>query len=111
MTAQEDIKKAANEAAFREANERIEAARAALQPPLERVPFICECDDVDCRTLVRLTPVEYESVRSEGTHFFTVPGHSTQGEIVEEHETYVVVRKQGVEAEVASALDPRDGAA
>jgi hypothetical protein len=39
-------KRAENEASFRDANERIRAAERELNPPLERVPYLCECDDV-----------------------------------------------------------------
>jgi hypothetical protein len=107
---EDDAKRAANEATFRAANEHIRAARDDLQPPIDRVPFICECDDVACRSLILLTRAEYEFARRESTTFLVLRGHSSQGEVVSEHESYAVMRKTGVEADVAAALDPRDEA-
>ena len=100
-------KRAQNEAAFREANERIRAAERELDPPLERVPYLCECDDPACHEPVRLTAREYERIREDGATFAVAPGHSNDGEIVEEHEDYSVVRKSDGGGAVARALDPR----
>jgi hypothetical protein len=101
-------KRAANEATFRAANERIRAAERELDAPLDRVPYLCECDDVRCHEPVRLTAEEYESVRDDGATFLIVPGHSTEGELIEQEEHYCVVRKEGRGGEVARALDPRE---
>jgi len=103
----DERKRAENEAAFREANERIRATQRELNPPLERVPYLCECDDVGCREPIRLTAGEYERVRDDGATFAIVPGHSSAGEVVEEHEDYVVVHKRDGGGQVARALDPR----
>lgn len=100
-------KRAENEAAFREANEQIRAAERKLDPPLERVPYLCECDDVRCHEPIRLTAGEYERVREDGATFLIVPGHSSEGDVVDEHEDYLVVRKPDGGGEVARALDPR----
>src|SRR5689334_717562 len=107
VTSREEVKRATNEATFRDANERIRAAERELDPPLERVPYLCECDDVQCRELVRLTAPEYERIRADGATFAIIRGHSSDGEVVEEHEDYVVVRKPDGGGEVARALDPR----
>jgi hypothetical protein len=104
-------KRAENEAAFRDANEHIRAAERELDPPLDRVPYLCECDDVRCREAIRLTAAEYERVRADGATFAIARGHSSQGDVVEEHEHYLIVRKQDDGGDVARALDPRgDGA-
>jgi hypothetical protein len=107
VISRDETKRAENEATFREANERIREAERAFDPPLERVPYICECDDVHCREPVRLTAQEYERVRADGATFAIAPGHPTQGDVIDEHEDYVVVRKPDVGGEVARALDPR----
>lgn len=107
MISGDEKKRAENEATFREANERIRAAERALDPPLERVPYLCECDDVDCREPIRLTAPEYERVRDDGATFAIAPGHAGDGDVVEEHEQYLVVRKSDGGGEVARALDPR----
>ncbi|HKN63254.1 MAG TPA: hypothetical protein VJV76_02875 [Gaiellaceae bacterium] len=103
----DEEKRAANEATFREANEQIRAAERRLEPPLERVPYLCECDDVRCTELVRLTSGEYERVREDGATFFIVAGHSSTGDVVARHDNHLVVRKSGDGGEVARALDPR----
>ncbi|HZC74451.1 MAG TPA: hypothetical protein VE220_00635, partial [Gaiellaceae bacterium] len=74
MASDEERKRAENEATFREANERIRDAERQLDPPLERVPYICECDDVGCREAIRLTAPEYERVREDGATFVIAPG-------------------------------------
>src|SRR5947209_4253759 len=107
VTSREEEKRAANEATFREANERIRATEQELDPPLERVPYICECDDVRCCELIRLTASEYERIRDDGATFAVVPGHSSDGDVLEEHDQYLVVRKRDAAGEVARTLDPR----
>ena len=106
-----DQKRAANEAAFREANERIRAAEQALDPPVEHVPYLCECDDVRCHEPIRLTAGEYERVRADGATFLVARGHPTQGDVVADKGHYSVVRKKDGAGEMARALDPRGDAA
>jgi hypothetical protein len=107
VTTGNEEKHAENEAAFREANEQIRAAERELGPPLERVPYLCECDDVGCREPIRLTAPEYERIRGDGATFAIARGHSSDGEVVEEHDDYLVVRKPDCGGAVARALDPR----
>ena len=107
MATGDEEKRAANEATFREANERIRAAERRLEPPLERVPYLCECDEIRCHEPIRLTAEEYERVREDGATFLIVPGHSSMGDVVARHDDYLVVRKQGNGGDVARALDPR----
>jgi hypothetical protein len=103
----EEEKRAENEATFREANEAIRQAERELGPPLERVPYLCECDDMGCREVIPLTAPEYERVRADGATFVIVRGHSSQGDVLEEHESHLVVRKPNAGGQVARALDPR----
>lgn len=106
MSTSED-RKAENEAAFRDANERIRDVQRELQPPLERAPYLCECEDTGCHETVRLAPEEYERVRSDPTWFVIVPGHPTSGEAIDRRDRYCLVRKSGAAARVAVELDPR----
>jgi hypothetical protein len=100
---------ARNDATFREANEQIEAA--SIGAFTEGIPFICECAEESCTTLVRLSLDEYERVRAEPKHFLNAPGHESaagpHAEVVERHEGYVVVEKTGRAGEIVEALDPR----
>ena len=108
VISREEQKRAENEATFRAANERIRAAERELEPPLEPVPYLCECDEVQCHEPMRLTAPEYEHIRENGAAFGVLRGRSSNGEVVEEHEHHVVVRKpDGSGGEVARALDPR----
>jgi hypothetical protein len=101
---------AANEATFREANERIHerARELEFEPP---VPFLCECGEASCRVIVRLTRAQYEAVRDGGTRFLIAPSHeataAAAGSVVERNDGYVVVEKTGRAGEVAEARDPR----
>ena len=107
MATGDEAKRAANEATFREANEQIRATERELDPPLDRVPYLCECDDVRCRELIRLTAGEYERVREDGATFIIAPDHSSLGDVIEQNDHYLVVRKKDRGGEVARGLDPR----
>jgi hypothetical protein len=101
---------ARNDATFREANEHIQDR--AEQYGLEGlVPFICECAEESCTTIVPLTLEEYSHVRADSTHFLNVPGHQVAGQghvrVVEEHDRYVIVEKLGLAGEITRRLDKR----
>ena len=86
-----------NNLAFRAANEKIRAKAAEYHEPMERIPFLCECRDLDCTTIVRMIPSEYEAVRTNSKYFFTVTGHEKAeeplGEVVAREDGYVVIEK------------------
>jgi hypothetical protein len=88
---------AKNNYTFREANEQIRAKADEYDAPVERVPFLCECPVPSCTQILRLTLTEYENVRANPSHFFTVPGHeqadSAVGHVVSRESDYVVVEK------------------
>jgi hypothetical protein len=107
VSARDEEERAANEATFREANERIREAQRELQPPLERVPYLCECEEPSCHEPIMLTAEEYEAVRGEATWFVIVSGHPTDGEVVSERDGHSVVRKTGRGGAVAVQTDPR----
>ena len=107
VTSTDEEKRAENEAAFRQANEAIRATERELEPPLDRVPYLCECDDVGCRETIRLTAPEYERIRQDGATFAVARGHHSEGDVIEEHGDYLVVRKPDGGGDVARALDPR----
>ena len=105
---------ARNDAIFREANENIRAATVSMQfDDSEQLPFLCECADENCTTIVNVTGSEYEAVRQEPTLFVNAKGHHVNARgwarVVEEFERYVVVEKLGDAAEIVTEADPRDG--
>src|SRR5438067_4459894 len=92
---------AKNEARFREANERIEASAVQLAPSGEASPYLCECDEERCTTIIRLTLAEYEAVRSKPRQFFIAPGHQSAADrVLEEHELYTLIEKTGEEGRI-----------
>jgi hypothetical protein len=59
---------------FREANEGVAAKAGELELACS-IPFLCECCDRHCFARISLTLAEYEHLRSDPRHYFTVPGH------------------------------------
>jgi hypothetical protein len=102
-----ESRKAHNEALFRDANEAVRSVQEELGMPEGRMPFICECDDPACRSVIRMTQAAYEAIRADALHFVISPGHTTLGHVVERHSDYCVVEKEGLSAEIAEATDPR----
>ena len=81
-----------NEALFRAANEEIARARNELGLLDGKTPFLCECDDAACRTVVQLAVDEYDEVRADAARFVVVPGHGiASGQLVADREGYALV--------------------
>jgi hypothetical protein len=103
---------ARNDSRFRESNEQLQAAATSLGFARDALtPYLCECADLRCTTVLKLTADEYESVRRSPVRFITAHGHeggpADWTRVVEEHERYTVVEKVGDAAEIAAELDPR----
>jgi hypothetical protein len=100
---------AKNEALFREVNERIKRMNEHLDTG-DEADFICECGDGECTHPVSLTLVEYEEVRSRGTHFAVLPGHVVPEveRVVARYPRFAVVEKTEARAAgIAASEDPR----
>jgi hypothetical protein len=72
--------------------------------------FVCECGDGDCTEPIEMTGTEYESVRSESTHFALALNHENpeMDHVVTEFARYAVVEKFDVLAvRLAQESDPR----
>jgi len=93
------------EALFRNVNEGIREASDRLESDVG--DFICECGDSSCTEHIRVPLEEYERVREDGATFAVLRGHSSDGDVIEEHDNYLVVRKAAAGGQVARALDPR----
>ena len=102
---------ARNDSAFREANEQIGAkAREHHTAEDQPVPFICECADPGCTSILQLTLVEYEDIRVDSRQFLNALGHErVEGliEVILQNHTHLIVRKWGRAGEVAEGLDAR----
>jgi hypothetical protein len=100
---------ARNEALFREVNERIKDVSEGVAT-LSETDFVCECGDPECSDPVSLTPVEYEDVRRDATHFLIVPGHADLEieVVIARNERFAVVAKTDPQAaRIAVREDPR----
>lgn len=97
---------AANEARFRDLNERIAHKDAARSNELE---IICECGDPDCLERLIVTLGEYEQARSDPTLFLAKPGHlkAEAEHIIASYPDHQLIRKTGDAATVAEERDPR----
>jgi len=104
-------RKAANEAVFREVNERIEELQRRFSVAGdELLQIVCECDELNCMTHISVSVGTYERVRGDSATFLVAPGHEDPSveEVLERDDGYFVVRKRAGEARrIAEASDPR----
>jgi hypothetical protein len=98
---------ARNETIFREVNERIE--ELARRGEFDSLDILCECGNADCKEPLRVSVVEYERVRQHPTDFFVAPGHVIPAieKVIDEKQSFDVVRKLAEEGELARKTDPR----
>jgi hypothetical protein len=97
---------AANEAQFRDVNDRLAAdLEPILEDPGELLPFVCECGRRACTEAIQLTVAEYARVREDATRFALVPGHEIVDveDVVERHDRYLVIRKRPETWEIVGA--------
>jgi hypothetical protein len=102
-----EVRLAANEALLREVNERINELGG--RNSFEKISIVCECADDGCLMRFEVGRSDYEGLRSSGIRFAVVPGHEKRDieSVAERHDTYLVVEKVGVGAELADETDPR----
>jgi hypothetical protein len=78
-----------------DANERLRAAQERLGLSGEqRLPFLCECEDVTCRSIIRLAVAEYGEARTSADRCLCADGHAPAGRVVGSGDGYVIVEKQ-----------------
>jgi hypothetical protein len=87
-----------NDSAFRAANEQISSRATAVHTAEDQlIPFICECADSTCTSILQLNLVEYEQIRTDSRQFLNA---------LKNH-NYLVVKKSGRGGEIAEQLDDR----
>ena len=109
-SAADEVKRAENQAAFREANERIREVIDRSDVVLPVAPFVCECSDPSCRRLLDVPLAVYANVRSSPRRFLHALEHfddGTSGRVVETSEGYAVVEKSGISAQVVEGEEAR----
>jgi hypothetical protein len=98
-----------NEVRFRVQNEWIDGASRSFGFG-EVTAFVCECGDGECTKPIEMTKPEYESVRSNSTHFALALDHENpeMENVVTEFARYVVVQKvDSFAVRLARESDPR----
>ena len=99
---------ARNEARFRAANEQIHDKVAELELAERPNPYLCECEDERCTTIVLLSSEEYEAVRSRPRRFLVARSHQSPGDhVVAEYDGFTVVDKAGEEGRLVEETAPR----
>ena len=102
---------ATNQTIFRELNEWTEEGNDARLGIGHRIDtYLCECSDRRCTQSIRLTRLEYESIRAEPVRFAIALNHENPeiDLLVEENERFATVDKfYGVPARIARESDPR----
>jgi hypothetical protein len=99
------VRRAKNEALFRDINERLQD----LNDDFGTSEWLCECSDLECVERIEMTDAEYEDVRQHGAHFVLLVGHEQIDieRVVARHGDYVIAEKTGIGGELALLRDPR----
>jgi hypothetical protein len=104
-------RRAANEAVFREVNERIEGLQRDFALTAEEpLHIVCECDRLDCSVPLDVPVDVYERTRQDSARFLVAPGHEDDEveDVVDSGGDYLIVRKHpGEPEEIADRTDPR----
>jgi hypothetical protein len=98
---------ARNEAVFRQANEDLRA-RIGLEQADQQLPFLCECGDDRCTTVIVVPLETYELARSEPAHFLIATGHRqlASEQVTSRGEGYEIIEKHGRAGEIARESAP-----
>lgn len=111
MSIFEEARAAENQSLFRDVNERVREVNAHFNVLLEINEWLCECVSSECIQRIKMTPQEYEAVRSDGTRFAVAPGQDhvvpEVERVVSKNEHYWIVEKIGHGGEIAARYDPR----
>jgi hypothetical protein len=93
----------------RELNEWIDESNEGIDTAAMK-PYVCECSDDACGSMIHLTHGEYEEVRAYGTHFAIALDHESPDLdlLVSERKGFTIVAKlPGLPARLANESDPR----
>lgn len=106
-----EARKGANEAWFRELNERLELRAASASEANGRFEIVCECAREECTERIGIGFDDYEAVRRDPAAFIVVAGHvdpTCERVVSSDGAPFQVVQKFGVAGAVAEDRDPRD---
>ena len=100
----------ANEALFRQVNERLREVGTSFSLVTDVAEFVCECGDASCTERLRVPLAEYERVRADGALFLVARGHAAEDleYSIDHGDGYDIVRKrEGAPTDLAREQDPR----
>jgi hypothetical protein len=101
-------KAAKNESTFRQANEGLEQKATEFGFGDEPTPYLCECENEYCTSVLQLTREQYEAVRANPRRFLMVAGHQEPDErVVQGEARYIVIEKSGKAGDLVAKRDPR----
>jgi hypothetical protein len=88
------VRKAKNQALFREVNERIASLALELEGFGGTQAFFCECDRLGCRDPLELPLETYAQIRDDPTAFVVLRGHedARHEAVISDHGSYLIVR-------------------
>jgi hypothetical protein len=71
--------------------------------------YICECGDPGCSDNVTMTRVEYEAVRSDGSHFVVAVDHENPEieRVILENRRFTIVQKMMAAGRMSQGANPR----
>jgi hypothetical protein len=98
-----------NEILRRTRNEWIEQTSDSFGANHIEEAYICECGDPDCTDNVSMTRVEYEAVRSVGSHFVIAADHENPEieRVILENRRFTVVEKMMAAGRMSQKANPR----
>ena len=104
---------ARNQALFREVNERVKDINDRFHAYTSLSDWVCECANDDCVERIEMASRDYERIRDAGERFLVAPGDEhvwpDVERVVDRQETFWVVEKIELGAEIAKENDPRSG--
>lgn len=98
---------ARNQALCRTINQHIDELNGLLLDREESLPqYICECLDMSCTERIAMPHAEYRQIRRHPTEFIVLDGHQDLQveEVVHRDTRWIIVRKIGVGATIATEL-------
>jgi hypothetical protein len=96
---QSELRRVANELAFKQYNQQLQAQVTRLLPSQNRssykIGFVCECSDETCHEKIELTVNQFRRYSVRSDRFLIKPGHQESDieKIVETRDGYAVVEK------------------
>lgn len=100
----------ANEALFRQVNERLEDLNSTFANLTEMFQVVCECGNAECLDQISIDTITYNDVRADAALFIVVRGHADAQveDVVQQKDDYEVVQKrEGPQKRIVEATDPR----